>query len=148
MTDVGLELLPPEEVTSSHVTVAPPGFCCFGLVQQVDSRAALHSLVLLFWQRSTRSLFVLLLPSNINLGQVGPGHTHSHPEAPPMMQPHLIYKNQRRRRVLCTQCCQSNSSSSQLAVTSSLLTVAMSCDLSGDPRVPPAQRPGVRGDEQ
>lgn len=79
VTDVGLELLPPEQVTSSHVTVAPPGFSCFGLVQAVASRAALRGLVVLFRQRSTRALFVLLLPSNINLGQVGPGHAHSHP---------------------------------------------------------------------
>ncbi|XP_075901752.1 uncharacterized protein LOC142900988 [Nelusetta ayraudi] len=70
VTDVGLELLPPEQVTSSHVTVAPPGFSCFGLVQAVASRAALRGLVLLFRQHSTRALFVLLLPSNINLGQV------------------------------------------------------------------------------
>lgn len=84
VTDVRLELLPPEQVTSSHVTVAPPGFSCFGLVQAVASRAALRGLalrglVLLFRQHSTRALFVLLLPANVNLGQVGPGHARSHP---------------------------------------------------------------------
>lgn len=114
MTDVGLELLPPEQVTSSHVTVAPPGFSCFGLVQAVASRAALRGLVLLFRQHSTRALFVLLLPSNINLGQVGPGHAHSHPG-----HAHSLTHKHRECRVLCTRCCQSNSSSSQRAAPSS-----------------------------
>lgn len=75
MTGTRLELLPPEQVTDSHVTVVLPGFSCFGLVQREASRVAQRCLVLVFRKRREKELFLLLLPKNINLDQVGPGRT-------------------------------------------------------------------------
>lgn len=74
MTRTGLELIPPEQVTASHVTVVLPGFSCFGLVQTEASRAAQRGRVLVFRKRREKELFLLLLPNNIYLDQVGPGH--------------------------------------------------------------------------
>lgn len=74
VTGAGLELLPPEQVTASHVIVVLPGFSCFGLVQALASKAAQQGRVLVFRKRREKELFLLLLPSNIYLNQVGPGH--------------------------------------------------------------------------
>lgn len=74
VTGTGLELLPPEQVTVSHVSVVLPGFSCFGLVQTEASRAAQRARVFVFRKRREKELFLLLLPNNINLDQVGPGH--------------------------------------------------------------------------
>lgn len=75
MTASGLELLPPEQVTASHVTVVLPGFSCFGLVQTEESKVAQRARVLVFRKRREKELFLLLLPNNIYLDQVGPGHS-------------------------------------------------------------------------
>lgn len=73
VTSAALELLPPEQVTASHVVVVLPGFSCFGLVQKDASKAAQQGRVLVFRKRREKELFLLLLPNNIHLDQVGPG---------------------------------------------------------------------------
>lgn len=76
MTGSRLELLPPEQVTASHVTVVIPGFSCFGLVQTEACRTAQRGRVLVFRKRKEKELFLLLLPNNIYLDQVGPEHSN------------------------------------------------------------------------
>lgn len=66
-----MDLIKPDQVTESHVIINVQGFSCFGLVTGAMCRAAIHGLVLLFSKLSERSLFVLLLPRNVCLTQVG-----------------------------------------------------------------------------
>ncbi|KAF3690560.1 hypothetical protein EXN66_Car006233 [Channa argus] len=65
-----MDLIPPVQVTNSHVIVDVSGFSCFGLLMPAESCEPINGLVLLFSQPSDSSLFVLLLPRNISITQV------------------------------------------------------------------------------
>ncbi|XP_061592973.1 uncharacterized protein LOC133457682 [Cololabis saira] len=70
ITGDSVTLVPPVQVTDSHVTVHIPGFSCFGLLTSTQSDEPIEGLVLLFSCPTTSSIFVLLLPRNVCLTQV------------------------------------------------------------------------------
>lgn len=73
-TEESVDLITPRQVTQDHVVVDVSGFSCFGLVTSSSNNRAIAGLVLVFWELTEGSLFVLLLPRNICLAQV---HTHT-----------------------------------------------------------------------
>lgn len=84
VTGDSMDLIKPDQVTESHVIINVQGFSCFGLVTVATCRAAIHGLVLLFSKLSEHSLFVLLLPRNICLAQVGRPLPHAEGLPSPM----------------------------------------------------------------
>lgn len=71
ITEDDMEFITPDKVTDSHAIVNISSFSCFGLVTSQANSRAIRCLVLLFSQPSTNSLFVLLLPHNVCLTEVG-----------------------------------------------------------------------------
>lgn len=84
VTGDSMNLIKPDQVTDSHVIINVQGFSCFGLVTAVTCRAVIHGLVLLFSKLSEHSLFVLLLPRNVCLAQVGRPLPHAEGLPSPM----------------------------------------------------------------
>lgn len=83
-TEESVDFITPRHVTQDHVVIDVPGFSCFGLVTSRSNTSAIAGLVLVFWEKTERSLFVLLLPRNICLIQV---HTLIHPILTPPAPP-------------------------------------------------------------
>lgn len=75
ITADSLDFITPVQVTESHVIVDISGFSSYGLVRSEACSSAISGLVLLFFEWSKNSLYVLLLPRNICLTQV---HTSRH----------------------------------------------------------------------
>ncbi|XP_026179251.1 uncharacterized protein LOC113139863 [Mastacembelus armatus] len=70
VTDDHVDLIKPALVTDGHVIINISGFSCLGVLAPAPSNGAISGLVLLFFQPTDSSLFVLLLPRNVSITEV------------------------------------------------------------------------------